>query len=387
MAAAKKFIIGLTGNIATGKSVVRKMLEHLGAYGIDADVLGHRVIEKGAPGYKLVVDQFGKFILDDDGNIDRGKLGKVAFADPEALKELEEIVHPYVTKAVDHLVSKASQDVIVVEAIKLLESPLKDKADTIWVTTSSEANQLSRLALKRGMSEEDARQVMDHQSPQGDKAAISDTLIKNDGSIEDTWKEVQGAWMELFPDAGTGDTVTIPAAPLPATSEIDLGDVDLQVARAKPSQAQDIADFINRTSGGKTDLARIDVMTAFGEKAFLLLVADSQMVGVVGWQVENLVARVDEIWLEDGLNLPGAMAVLTKEIEEASRQLQAEAALVFVGPELANEMSNWNQLGYEARPVEELKISAWQEAARDSHVPGTEMLFKQLRIDRVLRPL
>jgi dephospho-CoA kinase len=111
------------------------------------------------------------------------------------------------------------------------------------------------------------------------------------------------------------------------------------------------------------------------------------MVGVVGWQVENLVARVDEIWLEKGLNLPAAMAVLTKEIEEASRQLQAEAALVFIGPELAKEMGTWNQLGYEARPVEELKISAWQEAARESHVPGTELLFKQLRIDRVLRPL
>jgi dephospho-CoA kinase len=90
-----KYVIGLTGNIATGKSVVRRMLEHLGAYGIDADALAHRAIAKGAPGYKAVVDTFGKWILDPDQQINRGKLGKIAFADPHALSLLEGIVHPW----------------------------------------------------------------------------------------------------------------------------------------------------------------------------------------------------------------------------------------------------------------------------------------------------
>ncbi len=84
-----KFVIGLTGNIATGKSVVRKMLEHLGAYGIDADALGHRAIARDAPGYKPVLDTFGKWILASDGQIDRGKLARVVFADPDALIQLE----------------------------------------------------------------------------------------------------------------------------------------------------------------------------------------------------------------------------------------------------------------------------------------------------------
>ena len=114
------YVIGLTGNIATGKSVVRRMLEHLGAYTIDADALSHRVISKGAPGYQPVLEAFGMWLLDKDGQINRGKLARVVFADREALKQLEGIIHPYVGQAIDILSKRASQKVIVIEAIKLL---------------------------------------------------------------------------------------------------------------------------------------------------------------------------------------------------------------------------------------------------------------------------
>ena len=123
-----KYAIGLTGNIATGKSVVRRMLEHLGAYTIDADALSHRVLAKGAPGYKPVLDKFGTWILDKDGQIDRAKLGRLVFADKQALAALEAIVHPYVRQAVDILGQRATQKVVVVEAIKLLESALRISA-------------------------------------------------------------------------------------------------------------------------------------------------------------------------------------------------------------------------------------------------------------------
>jgi dephospho-CoA kinase len=76
-----KFVIGLTGNIATGKSVVRKLLEHLGAYGIDADALGHRAIAREAPGYQAVVNTFGSWVLGPDGQIDRSKLARIVFSD------------------------------------------------------------------------------------------------------------------------------------------------------------------------------------------------------------------------------------------------------------------------------------------------------------------
>ena len=80
-----KYVIGLTGNIATGKSVVRKMLEHLGGYGIDADALAHRAMAKGAPGFPLVLKSFGEWIVDDEGQIDRARLAKIVFSDQGAL--------------------------------------------------------------------------------------------------------------------------------------------------------------------------------------------------------------------------------------------------------------------------------------------------------------
>src|SRR5512143_3904929 len=102
-----KFVIGLTGNIATGKSVIRKMLEHLGAYGIDADALGHRAIANDAPGYQPVLNTFGRWILAPDGQIDRTKLARIVFSDPDALVRLESIVHPLVAQAVDVLIRRS----------------------------------------------------------------------------------------------------------------------------------------------------------------------------------------------------------------------------------------------------------------------------------------
>ena len=90
----KKYIIGLTGNIGTGKTVVRKMLERLGAYTIDADGLSHRAIARGAPGYEPVLSTFGKWIIDANGDVNRSKLGNLVFRDQAALAELEKIIHP-----------------------------------------------------------------------------------------------------------------------------------------------------------------------------------------------------------------------------------------------------------------------------------------------------
>ena len=127
-----KFVIGLTGNIGTGKSVVRRMLEHLGAYGIDADALAHRIVAKGAPGYDAVVQMFGKWILGSDGEIDRVKLGRMVFGDPTALAQLEKITHPYVLQAIDYFIQRSNHHVVVIEAIKLMESGLEKHCHSLW---------------------------------------------------------------------------------------------------------------------------------------------------------------------------------------------------------------------------------------------------------------
>lgn len=388
-AAKKKTIIGLTGNIATGKTVVRKMLGHLGANTIDADALTHRIMAQDGPGYKPIVDLFGKFILDANGDIDRKKLGGMVFSDPEALKSLEAIIHPYVRKAVDYMIEKSPQDVIVVEAIKLLESPLRQRVDSIWVTAASEDEQLVRLASKRGMSTAEARQRMQNQSSQDEKKAAADVVIQNDGSFEDTWIQVQAAWQKLFPKGTTGDTVRIPVEQVreAAAQQTDFTSEKMETDRAKPRQAEDIALLINRLSGGQKDLTRMDVMAAFGEKAFMLLIAAGQLVGVAGWQVENLVARVDEIWLEPVLNRAKAIEVLMEAIVSASKELQAEALLVFVDPEELADASIWQPLDFQIMTVPQLEVTAWKEAARESQPEDTVILFKQLRVDRVLRPI
>ena len=98
---AGKYVIGLTGNIGTGKSVVRRMLEHIKTLNIDADALSHRAIAKGVPGYQKVLDMFGRWVLGADGEIDWVKLGWLVFADKETLTQLEAIIHPLVSQTVD----------------------------------------------------------------------------------------------------------------------------------------------------------------------------------------------------------------------------------------------------------------------------------------------
>jgi len=371
-----KFVIGLTGNIATGKSVVRKMLEHLGAYGIDADALSHRAIAKDAPGYQPVIDAFGSWILTPEGQIDRTRLGKIVFSDSEALEELEAIIHPLVRQAIDLLIRRASHKVIVLEAIKLLEGPLREACDNIWVTTTPMEIQLRRLRLKRGLSAEVARQRITAQSPQAEKIGAADVVIKNGGSFEETWKQVLDGWKTTYPEG-----VSEPQQPEP----VEEG--SLAVERAGPRQVEEIATFITEISKGRREMSSADVMAAFGEKAFLLLMVDKRMVGLAGWQVENLVARVSDVYLEPGLVLGEAVRVLMEAIEKASRELQSEALLLFLPPHLGRHNAVWAALGYTTRSPQDLKINAWEEAALESMPVGTVMYFKQLRRDRVLRPV
>ncbi len=371
-----KFVIGLTGNIATGKSLVRRMLEHLGAYGIDADALGHRAMARGAPGYQPVVETFGRWILNSDDQIDRGRLAKVVFSDVDALARLEAIIHPLVIQAVDLMTMRTNRSVIALEAIKLIESGLHNKCDTIWVTYAPQEIQLARLMHRRHMGEIQANQRITAQPPPEQKIESADIIINNHGSFEETWQQVLAAWQQLFP---TFDAETILAA---STTEGGF-----TVQRARPRQAEEIAAFISRLSEGSTVMSREDVLDAFGDKAYMLLRSEKDLVGVLGWQVENLIARVDDIYIEHTVSYQEAMEAVLCEIEQASIELQCEIILLFVTPNIARETYLWTDLGYELRTVSSLGIRAWQEAAVESMPHKSAMLFKQIRSDRVLRPM
>jgi dephospho-CoA kinase len=281
-----------------------------------------------------------------------------------------------VRQAVDLLIRRTTHKIIVVEAIKLLEGPLRQACDTIWVTYAQKEVQISRLTKKRGMSTAVAHQRLNAQPPQDEKVKVANTVITNEGSFEDTWRQVAKAWKELFPTYELGV----------ARQEAAERGV-LLVEKARPRHAAEIATLINRLSQGKVKPTSEDIMAAFGEKAFLFLKLDGAPVGIIGWQVENLVERTDEVYIDPGQPLSKAMQALLNEVEMTSHDLQCEAALLFLPPELSRQEEVWKSLGYEPRSIESLSVRAWQEAAQETMGEGESMFFKQLRKDRVLRPV
>lgn len=360
--------------------MVRRMLEHLGAYTIDADALSHRVISKGAPGYQPVLDKFGTWLLDKDGQIDRNKLGRLVFTDAQALAQLEDIIHPYVAQATKLLISRASQSVVVIEAIKLLESSLRSQCDTIWVTDASQEVRAERLIRKRGMTEDEALQRIHSQSAQKEKLALAKVIISNNGSVEDLWKQVSEAWQKVSPAAESEPATQILPKPESKGEAFSL-------QRGKPRDSQKIADLVTKLSKGKNTMTRDDVMEAFGDKAFLLLQMGDELVGVAGWQVENLVVRTLDLYLDPKATADKALPLLLNEVERASGELQCEASLVFPPMELVGFDSVWKKLGYERRTPETLGVDIWADAAIESMPKGSALFFKQLRTDRVLRPI
>jgi len=197
------YLIGLTGNVATGKSLVARMLSELGAHVIDADALTHELERQGTPVHAAIVAAFGADILRADGEIDRAKLGALVFSDPKALRRLEAIVHPAVGEAVERQLSDLGpptsniQTVVVIEAIKLIEAGLHKRCNALWVVTCRPGLQLDRLMRARGLEEADARLRIVAQPPQSDKAALADVLIENNGTVDELCAQVIRHWEQI----------------------------------------------------------------------------------------------------------------------------------------------------------------------------------------------
>lgn len=188
------YIIGLTGNIATGKTTVCNILTKLGAQIIDADLLVHRLLAKGHPVYDQVVAAFGTEILNESGEIDRPRLGRLVFSSPDVLRVLETITHPAVDTLVEQEIASATADVVVVDAVKLLESGISKRCNAVWVVIAPQEQQFERLTQRRGMTEADAWQRIHAQAPQAEKVRQADVVIDNSGSIVGAEAQVRHAW-------------------------------------------------------------------------------------------------------------------------------------------------------------------------------------------------
>jgi dephospho-CoA kinase len=196
---APRILIGLTGNIATGKSGVAHALRDLGAFVIDADQVSRQVVRKGQSALDEIVRAFGAAMLRPDGELDRAALGRVVFNSPDKLKQLERIVHPAVHDEIwRQLNALPAAAVAVIEVIKLFESGWADECDEVWVTHCEPEEQVLRLMHSRGMSEIEARSRVEAQNPQADKLARANVVIDTSGSVEQTRAHVAREWLRLL---------------------------------------------------------------------------------------------------------------------------------------------------------------------------------------------
>ena len=191
------YLIGLTGGIASGKSLVSARLAELGAVIVDADVLAREVVEPGTPALAAIAEHFGSAVIRDDGSLDRSALGAIVFADPHEREKLNAITHPAVWKRAEELFAAAPRGAVVVYDVPLLVEGAKGRQldfDLIVVVDATIETRLHRLIDKRGMTREEAMHRLNSQASDAERLAVADVVIENHGSIAHTLEQVDALW-------------------------------------------------------------------------------------------------------------------------------------------------------------------------------------------------
>lgn len=192
--------VGLTGNVASGKSTVARRLAALGATVLDADTYAREAVGPGSTGLNLIVVRFGPSIMTNDGTLDRAALGKIVFGDARARADLEAIIHPEVERRRAAALEDARADgatIVVADIPLLFEIGLERKFDTIVLVHADEAVRLNRLVRDRQMTESDARAVMASQGDSAAKRPRADLVIENNGSLAELEQRTDDVWRAL----------------------------------------------------------------------------------------------------------------------------------------------------------------------------------------------
>lgn len=191
------FVIGLTGGIGTGKSVVAKMLRRLGAAVIDADEVGHEAYLPGTEGWRKIVEAFGKDFLSPDGTVDRRMLGALVFKEPEALTRLNAILRPRMYNMMKERLAQFKEQglqVAVVDAAVLIEAGWDKLADEVWVVTAPAEAVVERLKQRSNLDERAIQARMQAQPTQEERIKHADVVIDNGGSLEALERLVRELW-------------------------------------------------------------------------------------------------------------------------------------------------------------------------------------------------
>ncbi|MDQ6713356.1 MAG: dephospho-CoA kinase [Candidatus Dormibacteraeota bacterium] len=194
-------VLGLTGGIGSGKSVVASIFAQLGADVIDADQLAREVVEPGQPALEEIAKAFGRGILLPDGHLNRGKLGRIIFADPVARARLDAITHPPIRErlAAEIAARRSAPGVLVVDIPLLYESDRTTTVETVLVVWVDPNTQLRRLIERDGLGEDEARQRIAAQMPLDEKRVRADVVIDNSGSLETTRGQVEAIYRQYAP--------------------------------------------------------------------------------------------------------------------------------------------------------------------------------------------
>lgn len=193
-------VIGLTGGIGSGKSTVSRILAELGAVVMDADKVGHQAYQPGTETWKDVVAAFGKEVVAADGSIDRRKLGAIVFGDPEALKRLNQIVHPRMYDMMAEQIEEYRQqgvNVVVLDAAILIEANWTPLVDEVWVTVASEPTVVRRVRERTGLPEEQIRSRIRSQLSNEERKKQASVVISNDGGLHELRAKVVELWEGL----------------------------------------------------------------------------------------------------------------------------------------------------------------------------------------------
>jgi len=194
-------VIGLTGNIASGKSTVARMFSNLGARIIDADRIAREVVEPGKPAWNDIVKEFGDEVLSPDGTVNRKKLGETVFNDEQKRKLLNEITHPRIISRIRELVDtyrKEGVSVVIIEAALIVEKGgLRDLIQGLIVVTTDEETQIKRLTERSGLTTDEALSRIKSQMSASEKVKHADYVIRNTGSLEQCEANVNSVWEEI----------------------------------------------------------------------------------------------------------------------------------------------------------------------------------------------
>ncbi|MGB6381271.1 MAG: dephospho-CoA kinase [Syntrophobacteria bacterium] len=194
--------VGLTGGIASGKSTVSEAFARLGAKVLDADEVAREVVLPGKPAWTKLRHTFGSEFFHPDGRLNRSKLRRLVFADPEQRSRLNAIVHPEVMREIDfrfeQLTSSAEHAVVLVDIPLLIEVGVAHRFDKVVVVYANESVQVMRLMQRDGLSREEARQALSVQIDLREKAKKADFVIDNSGTPGETQAQVEKVWQELL---------------------------------------------------------------------------------------------------------------------------------------------------------------------------------------------